>query len=110
MLAQPVASKVEHINAVITAVFVITNFPGAIFAMAVFFEEISPRGFADLFPKPRDRSRKSIFTSIAQAGDSGPQASHELSLSTLDARTLLLKVGAALFEPPANLSELSKRH
>jgi hypothetical protein len=31
--------------------------------------------------------------------------------STLDARTLLLKVGAALFvERPAHLSELSKRH
>jgi hypothetical protein len=58
-----------------------------------------------------DRSRKSIFTSIAQAGDSGPQASPELSPSTLDARTLLLKVGVALaFKRPANLSELSKRH
>jgi len=57
-----------------------------------------------------DRSCKSIFTSIAQAGDSGPQASAELSLSTLDARTLLLKVGTALFAKPANLSELSKRH
>ena len=56
------------------------------------------------------RSRKSIFASIAQAGDSGPQARPELSPSTLDAGTLLLKVGAALFEPPANLSKLSKRH
>ena len=57
-----------------------------------------------------DRSRKSIFTSIAQASDSGPQASPELSPSTLDTRTLLLKVGAALLEAPANLSEFSKRH
>jgi hypothetical protein len=58
-----------------------------------------------------DRTRKSVFASIAQAGDSGPQASPELSPSTLDARTLLLKMGAALpFKRPANLSELSKRH
>jgi hypothetical protein len=57
-----------------------------------------------------DRSRKRVFTSIAQAGDSGPQASPELSSSTLDARTLLLKVGAAIIANPANLSELGKRH
>jgi putative tryptophan/tyrosine transport system substrate-binding protein len=38
------------------------------------------------------------------------QASPELSPSTLDARTLLLKVGAALLEAPPNLSEFSKRH
>ena len=57
-----------------------------------------------------DRSRKSIFTSIAQASDSGSQASRELSLSRLDARTLSPKVGAALFVRLANLSELSKRH
>ena len=57
-----------------------------------------------------DRSRESIFTSIAQAGDSGPQASAELFPSTLDAPTLLLKMLAALFEKPANLSELGKRH
>src|SRR5580704_10659447 len=41
------------------------------------------------------RSRKSVFTSMAQVGDSGPQARPELSSSTLDARTLLLKVGSA---------------
>jgi hypothetical protein len=58
-----------------------------------------------------DRSRKCFFTSIAQAGDSGPQASCELSPSTLNARTLLMKVGAALaFKRSADLSELSKRH
>ena len=58
-----------------------------------------------------DRSRKSIFTSIAQAGDSGPQASPQPSLAALDVRTLLPNVGVALFaERPANLSELSKRH
>ena len=58
-----------------------------------------------------DRSRKSIFTSIAQAGDSGPQASPEPSLATLDVRTLLPNVGVALLaERPANLSELAKRH
>jgi hypothetical protein len=66
-------------------------------------------------PDPRganaaDRSRKSIFTSIAQAGDRRPQAGPEPSPYTFDARTLLPKVGAALFaERPANLSELSKR-
>ena len=47
---------------------------------------------------------------IAQAGDSGPQASPELPPCTLDARTLLLNVGAALLAKPANLSEFSKRH
>ena len=58
-----------------------------------------------------DRSRKSILTSIAHAGDGGPQASPEPSLATLDVRTLLPNVGVALFaERPANLSELSKRH
>ena len=57
-----------------------------------------------------DRSRKSIFAGIAQASDSGPQASTELSSSTLDTRTLLLKVGAAVIVRPANLSELGKRH
>jgi len=66
-------------------------------------------------PDPRganaaDRSRKSIFTSIAQAGDRRPQAGPKPSPYMLDARTLLPKVGAALFaERPANLSELSKR-
>ena len=58
-----------------------------------------------------DGSRKSIFTTIAQAGDRRPQASPEPSRYTLDVRALLLKVGAALFvERSANLSELSKRH
>ena len=57
-----------------------------------------------------DRSGKRIFTSIAQARDSGPQASAELSPCTFDTPTLLLKVGAAFFTEPANLSELSKRH
>jgi hypothetical protein len=47
---------------------------------------------------------------IAQAGDSGPQANPELSPCTFDARTPLLKMSAALFERPANLGELSKRH
>jgi hypothetical protein len=59
----------------------------------------------------RDRSRKSVFTSIAQAGDSGLQASRKLSPSTLDIPTLLPEVGAALpFKRLANLSELSKRY
>jgi hypothetical protein len=58
-----------------------------------------------------DRSRKSIFTSIAQASHSGPQTSPELSRSTLDTPALLLEVGAALpFKRPANLSELGKGH
>ena len=35
---------------------------------------------------------------------------HRTVASTLDARTLLPKVGAALLVSPANLSELSKRH
>ena len=56
-----------------------------------------------------DRSRKSVFTRIAQTGDSGPQASPEPSLRTLDARALLLKVRPALCAKPANLSELGKR-
>ena len=71
---------------------------------AGFYIRWSPRASA------ADRSRKSIFASIAQAGDRGLQASSELSPSTIDARTLLLKVGAAFFERSANLSELSKRH
>jgi hypothetical protein len=45
---------------------------------------------------------------IAQAGDSGPQASAELSPSTLDIRTLLPNVGAAIIAKLAKLSELSK--
>jgi hypothetical protein len=57
-----------------------------------------------------DRSRESVLTSIAQVGDSGPQASTEVPAFTLDARTLLPKVGAALLAKPTNLSELSKRH
>jgi hypothetical protein len=57
-----------------------------------------------------DRTRKSVFTRIAEASDSGPQASTELSSSTLDARTLLAQVLAALIAKPANLSELGKRH
>jgi hypothetical protein len=57
----------------------------------------------------RDRSRESIFTSIAQAGDSGPQTGPELSPSALDVPALLLEVGAALpVKRIANLSELSK--
>jgi hypothetical protein len=36
--------------------------------------------------------------------------SQPLEAWSKDAPTLLLKVGAALFEPPADLSELSKRH
>ncbi len=56
------------------------------------------------------RSRKSVFTTIAQAGDSGPQASAELSPSTLDARTLLTNVGAAILAKLAKLSELGKPH
>jgi hypothetical protein len=68
-------------------------------------------GATSMNTRASDRSRESLFTSIAQAGDSGPQASAELSPSTFDARTLLPKVGAALlFERPANLSELGKRH
>ena len=66
-------------------------------------------------PDPRganaaDRSRKSIFTSIAQAGDRRPQAGPKPSPYMLDARTLLPKVGAAFFVRPAKLSELSKCH
>jgi hypothetical protein len=57
-----------------------------------------------------DRSRESIFTSIAQAIDSGLQASLELSPFTLGTRTLLPKVGTAIFAKSANLSELSKHH
>ena len=57
-----------------------------------------------------DRSRKSVFTRIAQAGDCGPQASREPSPSALDARTLFPNVGAAVFAKPLNLSELSKRN
>lgn len=67
------------------------------------------RGLAPNETSAADRSRKSIFTRIAQAGDNGPQASPELSPCVLDAPTLLLKVRATLFEQPANLSELSKR-
>jgi hypothetical protein len=69
-----------------------------------------PLSSTSLPPGAADRSRESILTSIAQAGDSGPQASPELFACTLDAAALLLKVGAALLEEPANLSELSKRH
>ena len=51
--------------------------------------------------------RKSIFTSIAQAGDRRPQANPEPSPYTLDIRTLLPKVNAALFvERTVNVSEL----
>jgi hypothetical protein len=57
-----------------------------------------------------DCLRKSVFTRFAQAGDSGPQASPELFSSTLDAPTLLLKVGATIIARLANLGELSKPH
>ena len=58
-----------------------------------------------------DRSCESLFTTIAQASDSGLQTSPELALSTLGVPALLLEVGAALsFKRPAYLSELSKRY
>lgn len=55
-----------------------------------------------------DRSRKSVFTSTGQTGDAGLQASSKLFTLTLDARTLLLKVGPALIGRLANLKELRK--
>ena len=57
-----------------------------------------------------DRSPESVFTSIAQAIDSGLQASLELPASTLDALALLPKVGTALWMRLANRSKPSKRH
>jgi hypothetical protein len=57
-----------------------------------------------------DRSRKSVFAATAKAGESGPQASRELSSFTLDAHTLLLKTGAAIIARPANLGEFSELH
>jgi len=57
-----------------------------------------------------DRSPESVFTSIAQAIDSGLQASLELSAFTLDTLALLPKVGAALWMRLANRSPPSKRH
>ena len=48
------------------------------------------------------------MTIIAQAGDGGAQARPELL--TLDARTLLPEMGAALFAEAANLGELGKCH
>jgi hypothetical protein len=53
-------------------------------------------------------SHKLVFTSIAQAGDSGLQASPELA--PLDVRTLLVNMGTALFVSLANLTELGERH
>jgi len=57
-----------------------------------------------------DGTRKIVLTTIAQAADGKPQAIRELSAFTLDGRTLLLEMDAALFARPANLSELCKRH
>jgi hypothetical protein len=57
-----------------------------------------------------DCSRKSVFRSIAETGDSRLQASRELFSSTLDARTLLPEMGAAIIARLVNLSELTKRH
>jgi hypothetical protein len=53
-----------------------------------------------------DRSHKNVFTTITQAGDSGPQAIAELS--TLDVCTLLMHVDPAIITKSANLSKLSK--
>lgn len=55
-----------------------------------------------------DRSPESVFTSIAQAIDSGRQASLELPPFTLDTCALSPKVGIALWVKPANRSEPSK--
>ena len=60
----------------------------------------------DLWFLSVDRSHKSVFTTIAQAGDSGPQAIPELS--TLDARTQFIKVGPAIITMFANFSVLRK--
>ena len=57
-----------------------------------------------------NRLRKVVFTNIAQAGDGGLQANPELPPFAIDARTLLVDVGTALFVKLANLSELRKRH
>jgi len=54
-------------------------------------------------------ARKSAFATVAQAGDSGLQASLELSSSTLDAPALVLKMAPAITASLVNFSELSKR-
>jgi len=83
----------------------------------------SIRAFPEMTPK-RTLSASSLLTMSERGGAlaqerlykdrSGwrqrTQASPELSSSTLDAHTLLLKVRAALFAKPANLSEPSKRY
>lgn len=55
-----------------------------------------------------DHSRKNLLTSIAQAGDRGPEARAELF--AIDVRTLPPKVGAAIAARPASLSERCERH
>src|SRR3974390_1280481 len=57
-----------------------------------------------------DRARKRVLAGIVQAGDGGPQAGGKLSPCTLDARTLLVKMGAAGFAKAANLGEFGQRH
>ena len=72
--------------------------------------DVCHRNHVSLRSERGDRSPESVFTSIAQAIDSGLQASLELSTLTLDTLALLPKVGAALGMRLANRSEPSKRY
>ena len=62
-----------------------------------------------LNPSPCDTAVvRSILPTLAD--QAAIDWSQPLEAWSKDAPTLLLKVGAALFEPPADLSELSKGH
>ena len=60
----------------------------------------------DLWFLSVDRSHKSVFTTIAQGGYSGLQAIPELS--TLDARTQIIKMVPTIFTQFANFRVLRK--